>query len=146
MIKIYLPSVRIYSFSSKLFHISFLSPDEKSIFKDSTHLADYSHKISNLEFSPHTVVIKNRRQLSSRRRRVGRERKDGRWKIEGVPPTEKSGNLSFTLELFTRCARRATRDKIFRDQTKGLNVNLAPSRSGISLDRWDTETSLTADA
>lgn len=71
------------------------------------------HKISNLEFSMfHTVIIKNRRQ-NDQEGGWSWKRKDGRWKIEGVPPTEKSGNLSFARELFTR-ARRARRDKIFR--------------------------------
>lgn len=45
-----LQSVRIYSFSRNEI---LASRHEKSIFKDSAHLANYSRKISNLEFSFH---------------------------------------------------------------------------------------------
>lgn len=45
-----LQSVRIYSFSR---NETLASRHEKSIFKDSAHLANYSRKISNLEFSFH---------------------------------------------------------------------------------------------
>lgn len=43
-------SVRIYSFSR---NETLASRHEKSIFKDSAHLANNSRKISNLEFSFH---------------------------------------------------------------------------------------------
>lgn len=48
-----LQSVRIYSFSRNETLASRFFRHEKSIFKDSAHLANYSRKISNLEFSFH---------------------------------------------------------------------------------------------